>query len=208
MQLETMPNVEHSVITDMVLAQQVLAGDSAAFESLVRRYSTSLYSFITRFLGDHDQASDILQQVFIQLYTSLPTLRTDKPLKAWLFQVARNRCVDELRRKRILHFSELEAKNDEDEVSIVDALLDTTPLPEELAESHDLQERLQEAIDTLPVKFRSVVLLRYVGQLSFPEIGQALNMPVATAKTYFHRAKPLLRTALIKKAHASDYCLQ
>jgi len=208
MQLKTISNVEHPIITDTVLAQRALAGDSYAFESLVRRYSTSLYSFITRFLGDHDQASDILQQVFIQLYTSLPTLRTDKPLKAWLFQVARNRCVDELRRKRILHFSELEAKNDDDEVSIVDALLDTTPLPEELAESHDLQERLQEAIDTLPVKFRSVVLLRYVGQLSFPEIGQTLNMPVATAKTYFHRAKPLLRTALTKKALASEYCLQ
>jgi len=207
MQLQTTLNAE-PIITDTVLAHQAVAGDQYAFESLVRRYSTSLYSFITRFLGDHDQASDILQQVFIQLYTSLPTLRTDRPLKAWLFQVARNRCVDELRRKRVLHFSELEGKNDEDEVSVVDALLDSTPLPEELAECHDLQERLQKAIDTLPVKFRSVVLLRYAGQLSFPEIGQTLNMPVATAKTYFHRAKPLLRTALTKEAKASEYNLQ
>src|SRR5215471_13009277 len=207
MQLQTTLNAE-PIITDTVLAHQAVAGDQYAFESLVRRYSTSLYSFITRFLGDHDQASDILQQVSIQLYTSLPTLRADRPLKAWLFQVARNRCVDELRRKRVLHFSELEGKNDEDEVSVVDALLDSTPLPEELAECHDLQERLQKAIDTLPVKFRSVVLLRYAGQLSFPEIGQTLNMPVATAKTYFHRAKPLLRTALTKEAKASEYNLQ
>jgi RNA polymerase sigma-70 factor (ECF subfamily) len=73
---------------------------------------------------------------------------------------------------------------------------DTDPLPEELAERRDLQQCLQKAIQTLPPKFRSVVLLRYAGQLSFSEIGQALDMPEATAKTYFQRAKPLLRAAL------------
>ena len=72
-------------------------------------------------------------------------------------------------------------------------------LPEELAEQSDLQQRLQEAIQTLPLKFRSVVLLRYAGQLSFSEIGQTLSMPEATAKTYFQRAKPLLRTALMNQ---------
>lgn len=184
--------------TDGVLAQRALAGDQYAFESLVVRYSTPLFNFISRFLGDYDQASDILQQVFIQLHTSLPTLRTDKPLKAWLFQVARNRCLDELRRKRAIHFSELEIVNDDDELSPLAAIPDTGPLPEELAERSDLQQRLQEAIEALPIKFRSVVLLRYGGQLSFSEIGQTLNMPEATAKTYFQRAKPLLRAALMK----------
>ena len=61
------------------------------------------------------------------------------------------------------------------------------------------QQRLQEAIQTLPIKFRSVVLLRYAGQLSFSEIGQILNMPEATAKTYYQRAKPLLRAALMNQ---------
>ncbi len=187
------------VDTDGVLARQALAGDQYAFEGLLMRYSTPLFNFISRFLGDYDQASDILQQVFIQLHTSLPTLRTDKPLKAWLFQVARNRCLDELRRKHAIHFSELEIVNDDDELSPLAAIPDTGPLPEELAERSDLQQRLQEAIEALPIKFRSVVLLRYAGQLSFSEIGQTLNMPEATAKTYFQRAKPLLRAALMKQ---------
>jgi RNA polymerase sigma factor (sigma-70 family) len=183
-------------ISDGVLAQQTLAGDQQAFEALVKRYSTPLFNFICRFLGDYDQACDISQQVFLQLYLSLSTLRTGDPLKAWLFQVARNRCLDELRRKHAIHFSELESVSDEDELSPLAAMPDTSPLPEELAERHDLQERLQQAIEALPPKFRSVVLLRYAGQLSFAEIGQVLNMPEATAKTYFQRAKPLLRTAL------------
>ena len=183
-------------ISDGVLAQQTLAGDQQAFEALVKRYSTPLFNFICRFLSDYDQACDISQQVFLQLYLSLSTLRTGDPLKAWLFQVARNRCLDELRRKHAIHFSELESVSDEDELSPLAAMPDTSPLPEELAERHDLQERLQKAIEALPPKFRSVVLLRYAGQLSFSEIGQVLNMPEATAKTYFQRAKPLLRTAL------------
>jgi RNA polymerase sigma-70 factor (ECF subfamily) len=114
-----------------------------------------------------------------------------------LFQVARNRCLDELRRKRAIHFSELESTSDEDELSPLAALPDTSPLPEEMAERHDLQECLQRAIQALPPKFRAVVLMRYASQLSFSEIGQALNMPEATAKTYFQRAKPLLRASLV-----------
>lgn len=183
-------------ISDGMLAQQILAGDQQAFETLVQRYSTPLFNFICRFLGDYDLACDVSQQVFLQLYLSLPTLRTGDPLKAWLFQVARNRCLDELRRKHAIHFSELESSSDEEELSPLAAVPDTSPLPEELAERHDLQECLQRAIEGLPPKFRSVVLLRYAGQLSFSEIGQVLAMPEATAKTYFQRAKPLLRTAL------------
>jgi RNA polymerase sigma factor (sigma-70 family) len=120
-----------SELSDALLAQQSLAGDQRAFETLVQRYSTALFTFICRFLGDDDQACDILQQIFLQLSLSLPTLRIDDPLKSWLFQVARNRCRDELRRKRAVRFSELEWVNDEDEVSPLAAMLDPDPLPEE-----------------------------------------------------------------------------
>jgi RNA polymerase sigma-70 factor, ECF subfamily len=69
---------------------------------------------------------------------------------------------------------------------------DTGPSPEELAERHDLQLFLWQAIQTLPPKFRTVICLRYLAQCSFSEIARILNMPAATAKTYFQRAKPLL----------------
>jgi RNA polymerase sigma factor (sigma-70 family) len=196
MQMRERTRTPSPEISDGILAQQTLAGDQRAFEALVQRYSVALFNFICRFLGDYDQACDILQQVFLQLYISLPNLRTGEPLKAWLFQVARNRCLDELRRKRAIHFSELEPVNDEDELSLLATMPDTSPLPEEVAERRDLQQCLQKAISTLPPKFRSVVALRYAGQLSFSEIGQVLKMPEATAKTYFQRAKPLLRAAL------------
>ncbi len=181
---------------DSMLAQHYLAGDQQAFEVLVQRYSAPLFTFIRRFVGDYDVASDILQQVMLQLYLSLPKLRTGDPLKAWLYQVARNRCLDELRRKRAIPFSELEKGTDEEEQSLVDTMQDLSPLPEEVVERRDVQETLLKAIRALPPKFRAVVLLRYAAQLSYAEIGRVLTMPEATAKTYFQRAKPLLKVGL------------
>jgi RNA polymerase sigma factor (sigma-70 family) len=182
---------------DSVLAQHYLAGDQQAFEVLVQRYSGPLFTFIRRFLGgEYDAASDILQQVMLQLYISLPKLHTGEPLKAWLYQVARNRCLDELRRKRAIHFSELEKGTDEEEQSLLDTMQDLNPLPEEVVERREVQEILLKAIRALPPKFRAVVLLRYAAQLSYAEIGRVLHMPEATAKTYFQRVKPLLRNVL------------
>jgi len=206
MQLCERAKVRSVEIADGVLAQQAIAGDEQAFEVLVHRYSPPLFNFICHFLGDYDQACDISQQVFLQLYISLPTLRIGEPLKAWLFQVARNRCLDELRRKHTVHFSELETTSDEDELSPLAVMPDTSPLPEELAERHDLQVHLQQAILALPPKFRPVVILRYTAQLSFSEIGRTLQMPEATAKTYFQRAKPLLRSALATQLQLAPVC--
>jgi RNA polymerase sigma-70 factor (ECF subfamily) len=206
MQIREHTKVQIPDLSDGILARQTLDGDQQAFESLIKRYHGPLYNFICRFLNDYDQACDILQQVFLQLYVSLSSLQTDKPLKAWLFQVARNRCLDELRRKHAIHFSELEAAVDEDELSPLDALPDNDPLPEECAEHSDLQNCLQQAISSLPPKFRAVVLLRYASQLSFCEIGHTLNMPEATAKTYFQRAKPLLRAALKTEFQVRPAC--
>jgi len=206
MQIRERLKVQSPEISDGILAQQTLSGDQRAFETLVQRYSGTLFNFVCRFLADYDQACDILQQVFLQLYISLPNLRTGEPLKAWLFQVARNRCLDELRRKHAIHFSDLETGSDDEELSPLAAMPDTGPLPEEVAERHDLQQCLQRAIQALPPKFRAVVLLRYASQLSFSEIGQALNMPEATAKTYFQRAKPLLRAALTTQLQVVPAC--
>jgi RNA polymerase sigma-70 factor (ECF subfamily) len=193
-------------MTDGALIELILAGEQNVFETLVSRYQHSLFSFLCHFLRNSELAADVLQDVFVKLYTSLPTLHTDQPLKPWLFQVARNRALDELRRKHPLSFSQLEVVEEEDEVSPIEILPDRDPLPEELAENHELEQALQNAIEALPAKFRQVVLLRYVGQLRFKEISSVLHMPEATVKTYFQRARPLLKHALSSYRYSSDEC--
>ncbi len=152
-----------------------------------------------RFIKDNEQVSDVLQHVFLKLYLSLPILLMNVSLKGWLFQVARNRCLDELRRRyrrTEIPFSTLEWKYREEELSPIEAITDPEPLPEEVAESIELHCLLQQAMLSLPTKFRSIVNLRCFRQLSYSEIGSMLEMPESTVKTYFYRSLPLLRREL------------
>lgn len=207
MHLQEHITAQSQEISDGVLLEQILEGDNRAFETLVRRYHTPLFHFIHYRLGDYEQTRDVLQHVFFQLYLSTPklsanfsTLHTKEPLKSWLFQVALNRCIDERRKKRPILFSELELDEKESEWSVLEMLSDPHPLPEEVVEHSDLQCSLHQAIEDLPPKFRLIVLLRYTKELTFVEIGRLLHIPENTAKSYFQRARPLLRNALTAQA--------
>lgn len=189
-------NRQHSDLTDAVLVQQAQVGDQGAFEILVDRYSGLLFLLISRLVRDEHLAHDVLQHVFIQLYRSLPTLIPGVTLKAWLSQVARRRSIDELRRRRPILFSEIESFLDGGEDSYLTTLPDPDRQPEEQVELRELRKLLLEAIETLPLRYRAVVLLRYDTQLSYSEIGRALSIPAATAKTYFYRSRKQLRTLL------------
>ena len=191
-------------VPDGVLVGQALAGDQRAFELLVSRYHRPLVRFIGGFLKDDEQVNDVLQHVLIQLYVSLPMLLRTVSLKGWLFQVARNRCLDELRKRRRraeIPFSTLECKYREEELSPVEAIPDPEPLPEEVAERIDLQCSLQQAMFSLPPKCRSIVRLHCFRQLSFSEIARMLNIPKNTVKTYYYRSLPRLRSALMSNVH-------
>jgi RNA polymerase sigma-70 factor (ECF subfamily) len=188
--------------TDATLVELAAAGNEQAFERLVQRYEKQVSQFVYRHVVYTEEVQDIVQFVFLQLYLFLPRLRghlvstrSQRPLKAWLLQVAKNRCHDEHRKKHPCLFSEFEAEIEE-EISPLEYLPDPAPLPEEYVEEWDQRRQLQAAIQTLPSHFRSIVSLRYQEELSFREIGHRLNIPENTAKTYYQRARPLLRKAL------------
>lgn len=184
-----------TILPDGVLIQQSLAGNQDAFEELVHRYKGMLFYVIYPCLRDYHESQDIVQEVFFQLYRSLDTIRLDGSLKAWLFKVARNRCLDRLRRKRPTYFSEAGLDTEEDEESPLDVLVDIDPLPEEQLEQREQAKRLRGAIRELPEKYRLVVALRYETKMSYQSIARVLNIPESTVKTQFHRAKRLLRAS-------------
>jgi len=190
-----------SEASDSILVQLALHGDQEAFEALVNRYKQSLFDLIYQYVGEYYETEDILQQVWLKLYLSLATLHPHAYIKPWLFTVARNRCLDVLRHKRLLarrllFFSEVEARKEEEEVAFLDTLPDTSPTPQELVEQHILQLEIQRAIQSLPHVYRLVVWLYYQEQLNYSEIGQILTTSASTVKTQFNRAKPLLRAIL------------
>ena len=189
-------------VPDGLLVGQALVGDQGAFELLVHRYQQQLVRLIQGFLKDQDQSDDMLQQVYLQLYLSLPMLFRNVSLKGWLFQVARNRCLDELRRRRRrpeVPFSACGREDGEEGLSSLEVIADRQPLPEEMTESSDLHGSLREAMVSLPPQLRAIVQLRCFRQLTFAEIGRTLNLPETTVKTSFYRSLPRLRRALASR---------
>ena len=181
-------------ISDNALFDQAFAGDQEAFEVLVSRYQHPLFRLIYRYVDDYHEAHDVLQQVWLQLYLSLPTLDPHVHMKPWLFTVARNRSLDVLRHRRLLSFCDVETGNEE---VFLDSIPDTSPTPEEMIENRDLQLAIWRAIQVLPLIYRSVVLLYYSEHMNYAEIGRVLKVPVSRVKARFHRSKPFLRAYLI-----------
>ncbi|GCE06793.1 RNA polymerase sigma factor [Dictyobacter aurantiacus] len=194
-------------IPDAELARQALDGDQQAFATMVQRYQRPLFNFIYQHLGNYDQAWDVLQNVFICFFTSLPRLNGDRAFRSWLFHVARNKCIDEIRhqQRNALPFSRVESygEDTDDQESLLD-IIDAEPLPDTIAEKREMQEFMREVISTLPPKLGAVIWLRYIFKPSFTEIGQALNIPESTAKTYFYRAKLQLRQRLATSEYIAD----
>jgi RNA polymerase sigma-70 factor (ECF subfamily) len=176
--------------------QQVVAArrrDSGAFEALVRRHQGPLYNFCLRMLGQNEDAADVAQETFVQLYSHLGRLDEREPIAPWLFRVARNRCIDLIRRRRTVP---LILTDDSDEATHQSDPADDEPLPDELAERADLQRLLASAIAALPPTYGEVVALRYAGDRSFAEIAEILDCDEGAARVRFHRAKGLLRHQL------------
>jgi RNA polymerase sigma-70 factor (ECF subfamily) len=192
--------------TDSLLVDLACCGDQDAFEALVNRYQRSLFGLIYRYVGEYHEAQDVLQQVWLQLFLSLPTLSPDMRVKPWLFTVAHNLCVDVMRRRRrqLLSFSEVETGSEEDEAAFLNAIIDMSPTQDELLEQRELERAILRAIQAVPRTYRSVVLLYYQEHMNYAEIGRVLNVPVSTVKARFHRAKPFMRAVLTAQEVSSQ----
>ncbi len=183
------------------LVARAIAGEFAAFEELILLYKPPVWKFVYRLLNNYEDANDAVQQILIQVYRSLPSLTHRASFRSWLFMIARNKCIDQLRRKSSLSFSEFGESfgsdsgesGDNEAYSPLQYFPDPSPLPDEVIERSETRQILRQAIATLPFKARQVVTLRYTTDLSFSEIGAVLEMNENTVKTLFQRAKGQLR---------------
>lgn len=180
---------------DDQLVARVLAGDHAAFAGLVERHQKPVYRLAYRLLGNADDADDAAQETFVRAYVNLARYRPGSSMRTWLLAIAGNWCLDQLRRRTV-------ARRRMVRLEAVEECLDSRDDSPELrllrAESHGAFRRRFAA---LPEHYRQVLALRYEHDLSYNEIGQALNRPVSTVRMRLFRA----RQQLTRGATASAY---
>ena len=181
-------------VTDERLVELALDGNEEAFGLLVRRYQRRLTAFLSQLVGDLELARELSQEAFVRAWSALSRFDPKYRFSTWLFRIAHNLGIDQLRRRRLKTVSlyRTDAEGDEVEVVVPDAGKD--PLGH--LENHALASELRQVIDELRPEYRELVLLRHFAGLSYQEIADFKEMPLGTVKNKLFRAHSVLRKAL------------
>ena len=186
--------VDTTDLPDERLVELALDGDEAAFGVLVRRYQRRLTAFLSQLVGDMELARELSQEAFVRAWGALARFNPKYRFSTWLFRIAHNLGIDQLRRRRLQTVSLYRKDSDGDEVELV--LQDAAKDPLGHLENTTLASELREVIDNLRPEYRELVLLRHFAGLSYQEIAEFKSMPLGTVKNKLFRAHSVLRKAL------------
>ena len=172
------------------------AGDQNAYYELVQRYQRPLYALIARMVRDVSLAEDLSQEVFVKAFRSLASYDPARKFSSWLFKIAHNTAIDQLR-KRSLDTESLEGDGEEEGGGVLrTAHAPLSETPEALRERGELQAAIEAAIGGLRSEYREVVLLRFQEGLAYEEIVEITGLPLGTVKTFLFRARKQLAEVL------------
>jgi len=181
---------------DQETIERVLSGDYDAFEVLVEKYEGRVYRHLRKMVNDNDLAADLLQETFLSAYKGLKGFAGSSSFSTWLFRIATNAALMYLRKNRpeiVEYDDQIRAKGESAIVAASPALVGT---PFDILLSAEGCKKIEEAIDNLPVLYRSVIVLRDVEGFSLEEVARIMNTSVAAVKSRLHRARNAVREAL------------
>ena len=175
--------------------KQVKNGDQNAFAEIVELYKDKVFQLCYRMLGNRHEAEDIAQEAFLRAYVNIHSYDTKRKFSTWLYRIATNLSIDRIRKKKPDYYLDAEVAGAEG-LTMYSQVAADVMLPEDEVESLELQEIIQNEILKLPDKYRSVIVLKYIDELSLKEISEILDLPVGTVKTRIHRGREALRNQL------------
>jgi RNA polymerase sigma factor (sigma-70 family) len=167
---------------EQAVINRILDGEQALYGVLIDRYKEGLYRHCFRFVRDEDKAEDITQQAFIKAYIHLEKYDQVHAFSTWLYKIATNEALEELRRKKALPLDD----------TMTQMIIDGRPLPERT----NIYAELHEAVDRLPDKQRAVVTLHYFEGKRYEEIAKELGSSIGSIKSWMNRAKKQLKELL------------
>ena len=173
-------------VDDGPLVRRVLGGDREAFGELVRRHQDVLYRFLRGMGTDHDTAVDLIQEAFVKAYDALASCREPAHFRAWLFRIARNRCLDHVKNVRQLSIP-------------LSALPRAEAIVDERAAGPEPRLILCAALERLPTALREAFLLKHDAGYAYEEIAELTGASVSAVKMRVHRARESLREFLVEQ---------
>ena len=178
-------------------AHAAAAGDKACFARLVERHKASVFGLCYRLVGSTDEARDAAQEAFVRAYTSIRDFDARQPFGAWVLRIARNHCIDLLRRRRPTLTLVSEARGEDAEPGVASEPADQFAVGgEQAVQESEAQRDLDLAVASLPPRYREVIALFHVQHKSYAEIAVALDVPMGTVMTWLHRARKELKVKL------------
>jgi len=181
--------------TDAHVVERVLAGETALYEILIRRYNQRLYRVVRAILRDDSETEDVMQDAYVRAYQHLAQFEGRSPFATWLTRIAVNESLARLRRRRRLQPLEEQSQDGEIVVEFVSESLD----PEQNASKAELRRMLESALLALPEQFRTVLVMRDVEGLSTRETADALSLTEENVKMRLHRGRALMRKSLYER---------
>ncbi|MDQ2985755.1 MAG: sigma-70 family RNA polymerase sigma factor [Armatimonadota bacterium] len=185
--------MENRIPSDIALIERAQRGDRDAVDQLVLKYQARAYQFAYRLTGNPDDASDLVAEAFVRVYTALPRFRKDSQFTTWLFRIVTNCFLDQKKKQSRRPTTQLDdARIDPDAHStIVDQ-----ESPIESSERAEREQVMQSAIEELPESQRAMIVMFHVENLSYEDIAGAMDMPIGTVKSRLNRARLALREIL------------
>lgn len=177
---------------EMELVRRSCQGDQDAFAVLVRNHQRRAFTLAYRMLNDYEEAAEAVQEAFLAAWQGLHTFRGDARFSTWLYRVVYHCCLRVLEQRR-RDSRDLDAATAQAEHR---AALESGQEIQTLVTDRERQKTIQQAIQELPSKYRAVLILRHLQELTYEEMAQALSLPVGTIKTHLFRARNLLKERL------------
>ncbi len=181
---------------DLELVALAKNGDQNAFSKLMSRYRDSIFFMVLKMVHNRDDADDLTLEAFGKAFNNIANYSADYAFSTWLFKIATNNCIDFIRKKRLQTTSLEQTSKTDDGETIPIAVRDHNPDPEESMVKEQRAAKIRGAIEQLSPKYRSLIELRYLDELSYEEIAEKLDLPLGTVKAQLFRAKDMLYNIL------------
>lgn len=182
---------------------RLIARDERAFNELVELYENRVFRLVFRMLGRREEAEDMAQEVFVQVFKAVSQFRGDSKLSTWVYRIAVNLCKNRLKYLNRRHSgAEEELEPIADRAALTMGTGVTTgdiSRPDQMVEGYQLERIVHEAIAELDADFREVLILRDVEDLTYEELCEITGLPDGTVKSRLHRARAMLKTSVERK---------